>query len=58
MEDNMVIRIPGRDGKEHVYYINKAIWQTERDWYLDMENAFRAQLVELNNNLPKKNGRK
>lgn len=53
MEDNMVFTIKLKSGKEETYYINKAMWQTQRDWYLDMENAFRAQLVELNNNLYK-----
>lgn len=50
----MVFNIKLKSGKEETYYINQTMWQTQRDWYLDMENAFRAQLVELNNNLPKK----
>lgn len=60
MEDNIVVRIPGRDGVDHIYYINRAIWQTQRDWYLDMENTFKAEIVKRNQELYNlnKNGRK
>ncbi len=60
MENNIVINMPGRDGKEETYYINQAMWQTQRDWYLAMENAIRADLVKKNQELYnlKINGRK
>lgn len=56
----MVFTIKLKSGKEETYYINQAMWQTQRDWYLAMENAIRADLVKKNQELYnlKINGRK